>query len=195
MLSSKSRPLRWLGVALPLLTLMMVVGAVFHFGPQRFGEALYGSGTKSPVEEVVGDIIIAGRLEIWSRALYAVRDFPVTGCGLGAFRKVAWILYPLFSTYPNTDFAHAHNIFLQTALDLGIPGLVAYLALLGLWGFTCWEKAHSQDPLIRWTALGLLASMIALHAYGLTDALALGSKPGVVLWFGLGLVAALRWFE
>jgi hypothetical protein len=45
-----------------------------------------------------------------------------------------------------------------------------------------WERA---------IALGLAGSLIALHAYGMTDALALGSKPAVAFWFALGLIAAL----
>jgi O-antigen ligase len=49
--------------------------------------------------------------------------------------RVVPVLYPLFTVPLDSDIAHAHNIFLQTALDLGIPGLVAYLALLiEIWG-------------------------------------------------------------
>jgi len=40
-------------------------------------------------------------------------------------------------------------------------------------------------------ALGLMAGLIGLHAYGLTDAVALGSKPAVAFWFALGLVVCL----
>jgi putative inorganic carbon (HCO3(-)) transporter len=57
------------------------------------------------------------------------------------------ILYPFFTVPPDTDIAHAHNIFLQTALDLGIPGLVAYLALLGSALVVCWQVAVKGD---RW---------------------------------------------
>jgi len=44
---------------------------------------------------------------------------------------------------------------------------------------------------VRALALGLAAGLIALHVYGMTDALALGSKPAVAFWYALGLVAAL----
>ena len=39
-------------------------------------------------------------IEIWSRALYALQDFPFTGVGLGAFRRVVNVLYPLFLVPP-----------------------------------------------------------------------------------------------
>lgn len=36
--------------------------------------------------------------------------------------------------------------------------------------------------------MGGAAGLVALHVYGLIDALALGAKPGVTFWYGLGLV-------
>jgi len=90
----------------------------------------------------------------------------------------------LFTISPEQDIAHAHNIFLQTATDLGLPGLIAYLALLGIAAAVAWRIDAQQG-------LPLLAALIALHIYSLTDALALGSKPGIILWTALGLLAAL----
>jgi putative inorganic carbon (HCO3(-)) transporter len=146
-LTSRCRWARWLGGALPVLAVLAVVVLILHLSPQQLGENLFGKESASPVEEVVGAITLEDRVEIWSRALYAIQDFPFTGCGLGAFRRVVPILYPFFTVPPDTDIAHAHNIFLQTALDLGIPGLVAYLALLGSALVVCWQVAVKGD---RW---------------------------------------------
>ncbi len=190
-LTSRHRWARPLGAVLPILAVLGVAGAVIYLGPQSLGESLFGKGVANPVEEVVGDITLEGRMEIWSRALYGIQDFPFTGCGLGAFQWVVPVLYPLFTVPPDTDIGHAHNIFLQTALDLGIPGLVACLALLMIALAVCWRAARCGDPLVRPLALGLAGGLVALHAYGLTDAMALGSKPAVAFWFALGLIAAL----
>ena len=38
------------------------------------------------------------------------------------------LLYPFFLAAPDT-IRHAHNLFLQIAVDLGLPGLVAWLAI------------------------------------------------------------------
>ena len=43
----------------------------------------------------------------------------------------------------------------------------------------------------RGLAIGLLCGTIALHTYGLLDALALGSKPAIAFWYSLGLLSAL----
>lgn len=188
--SSRRAWVRGIGLALLLLTLLVAAAVVFHLGPQRVGEVLYGM-TQEGVGTAVGTVSMQGRVEIWSRALYAIQDFAFTGCGLGTFRRVVPILYPLFLFPPDFDIAHAHNMFLQAALDLGLPGLVSYLALLGLAATTCWRAARASSGWVRGAALGLLAGLVGLHVYGLADALTLGSKPGVAFWFALGLVAAL----
>jgi putative inorganic carbon (HCO3(-)) transporter len=190
-LSHRQRWARAFGIVLPLLALLVVAGVFLYVGPRRVMETIYEAGSGTAVEEAIGEMSLAGRIEIWNRALYAIQDFPFTGCGLGTFRRVVHILYPLFLASPDFDIAHAHNIFLQTTLDLGLPGLIAYLALLGIAMATCWRCARHGGPLVRATALGLAAGLVGLHVYGLADAVALGSKPGVAFWFALGLIAAL----
>ena len=51
---------------------------------------------------------------------------------MGAFRQAANLLYPFFLAGPDADIPHAHNIFLQVGADLGLPGLIAWLALVVL---------------------------------------------------------------
>jgi putative inorganic carbon (HCO3(-)) transporter len=92
---------------------------------------------------------------------------------------------------PAVDIAHAHNIFLQTALDLGLPGLCAYLALLGVALANCVHIAGGTSPVRRDVALALAANIAAVHLFGLTDAVPLGAKVGLLFWFTLGLLAAL----
>ena len=130
-------------------------------------------------------------IEIWSRALYALQDFPFTGVGLGAFRRVVNVLYPLFLMPPDVDIAHSHNMFLQVGVDLGLIGLVGYVALLIVAAASAWQIASTGRGFAPYLALGALAALIGLHVYGLADALALGSKPSVIFWVVLGLVAAL----
>lgn len=129
------------------------------------------------------------RKELWPWAMTAIEDFPFSGVGLGAFRLVAFRLYPL--TIAVGDIGHAHNIFLQTALDLGLPGLVVYLAILLVAATIGWRVAR-RDAEFRAISLGLLAGLVSFHIFGLADAVALGAKPAVVFWFALGLLAAMN---
>lgn len=166
--------------------LIMLVGGVWWIGPERLQQLWQEPGGMT----ALGDLGTLGfRQEVWRWALMAVQDFSFTGCGLGTFREVVRLLYPL-NVPPGYDIAHAHNIFVQVALDLGIPGLIAYLALLGIAGVIGWRVAR-RDAGLRPLALGLVGGLISLHIYGLLDALAPGSKTGIVFWYALGLLAAM----
>jgi putative inorganic carbon (hco3(-)) transporter len=167
--------------------LAVVILALILIGPQRLPDL----GEAPPPATAVGSLATLNyRALVWPWALTAVQDFPYTGVGLGAFRRVAQRLYPL-AVPPGADIAHAHNILLQVALDVGLPGLVAYAALLLLAASVGWQAAR-WDARQRPLALGLLAGLVGLHVYGLTDALAPGAKPGLLFWMALGLLAALR---
>ncbi len=92
---------------------------------------------------------------------------------------------------PDVDISHAHNIFLQTALDVGLPGLIVYLALLFVALAVGWRVArHDND--FRPISIGLVCGLVAVHIFGLVDAQVIGSKPGIILWFSLGLLAAMN---
>lgn len=194
-LSDRRPAVRWLSLALPLLLVVLVVGGVSSVGPRRAGELVFGAENGLLSETMLDSASMAGRLKIWDRAFHVIQDYAYTGCGLGAFRKLVPLRYPLFPLHPEADIAHAHNIFLQTALDVGLPGLAAYMALLAAAGSLCWRWSRQGTGIVRGTALGVAGGLVGLHVYGLTDALALGSKPALAFWMALGLVAALEQVE
>ncbi|MCB8983997.1 MAG: O-antigen ligase family protein [Ardenticatenaceae bacterium] len=179
---------RWFWRAAAAL-LLLGLAAIVWIGPERLQTAWDDPSQLS--QTAVGSLGSIGfRQEVWRWALTAVGDFPFTGTGLGTFRQVVRRLYPL-NVSPTYDIAHAHDIFLQTALDVGLPGLIVYLALLLIAFWLGWQAAR-RDATLRPFALGLLAGLAALHIYGLTDALALGSKTGLSFWLALGLLTAMH---
>jgi putative inorganic carbon (HCO3(-)) transporter len=111
--------------------------------------------------------------------------------GMNHFRRLMPLLYPSRLFPPHIDMAHAHNHLLQAGLDLGIPGLIAYIALWSGAGFLLTRIIYSSNSrFYQAIALGLFGSLTAYFVYGLTDAVALGAKPGFVFWWVLGLVVA-----
>ena len=124
------------------------------------------------------------------RAVDMIAKFPITGSGLGAFRLLAHLFGPVPLSRPDPDIAHAHNVFLQVGVDLGIPGLVAYLALLGIALWCAWQVLCRGETPLAWLAIGIVGSLVAFHVYGLADTIALGAKPGLGFWMLLGLAAA-----
>jgi putative inorganic carbon (HCO3(-)) transporter len=145
---------------------------------------------------------LQGRLDIWSRAVFMLQDFPLTGIGMGTFTAVADKLYP-FSINGPGSVTHAHNLFLQVGVDLGVPGLVCWLAgLLGAAG--CGWRVYRQADAPEAGALvsaggvgaGLLAATAALALHGVFDAVTWGTRPALLVWGMWGLAAAAwRWVE
>ena len=134
-------------------------------------------------------ITLTGRTEIWVRAMYAIEDFPITGVGMNLFRYIVPVLYPFFTLSNEINIAHAHNQFLQAGVDLGIPGLIAYVAIwLGLVGMLRQSWRWSRDAWGKTLTIGFTASLTASFIFGLTDAVSLGAKPGFMFWFLLGLI-------
>ncbi len=135
---------------------------------------------------------LAGRVEIWNRSWHVLWDHAVTGIGFDTLPSVVHARYTTFFIAPDNDFTHAHNLFLQTALDLGIPGLVAFVGLLlTASGLLLGAAQRSRGTAEGAIALGLLLGLAAHVAFGLTDAIALGQKPGLLLWVYLGLGGAV----
>ncbi|MBI5034857.1 MAG: O-antigen ligase family protein [Chloroflexi bacterium] len=190
-------PRRKRGVALILVLILMGIGlAVAMTQPSLLTALVANSNASNPTDPIAVIESANGRVEVWSRAIYGIQDFPFTGMGMNTFRKVITVLYPLFLVSPDYDIAHAHNEFLQAALDLGIPGMIAFTALylVAFWVLAEIWRAASQSPngmLLRALSLGFGGGLVAHMVYGMTDAVALGAKPGFIFWMMLGLIAAL----
>ncbi|MBK7896469.1 MAG: O-antigen ligase family protein [Anaerolineaceae bacterium] len=172
-----------------LLGVLTLIGftALLAIGPERLA-ALWEDPAQQTAVGSLGSLSF--RQEMWRWTIVTIQDFPFTGVGLGSFRHVIRRLYPL-AIDPGYDVAHAHNIFLHTAVDIGIPGLIIYLALIGLVLTLGWQAAKQNAPM-RPYALGLTAGLIAFHVYGIADVLALGSKTGLAFWILIGLIVTLN---
>ncbi|MCA1554357.1 MAG: hypothetical protein LC737_08265, partial [Chloroflexi bacterium] len=100
--------------------------------------------------------------------------------------------YPYFSISADAEVPHAHNTFLQMALDFGMPGLVAYAAMLSaaaLMVLRAWRA--ESDTVRRALVLGLACGLIACQVFGLTDAVLFGTRPAFAWWLALGMLTGL----
>lgn len=178
----RSRLLRRVTGAAVLLALLAVV----WMGPTQ---------TWSAVQAVTGPRLgadISVRLSLWSSGLRGIQDAPLTGHGMNTFRKIMMQRYAIPEiTAHYHEVAHAHNNFIQAALDLGLGGLAVYISL---WLSTAAMLVHTARRLastpaaMASTALGF--GLLAHFVFGLTDAIPLGAKVGVLFWMAMALVAA-----
>ncbi len=196
------------GMLATLLGLLLVIA--FFVSPRwrlvlgigvLVGLAALVAYTASRVDQnIVGDAVgLSGRLEIWSRALLAIADFPLTGIGVNGFRRVVDVLYPLYTIPADVDLGHAHNQMLQAALDLGLPGLVAYLSIWAISAGLLWSsyrrlrQRHAANHPYYGLVAGLAGSLLAGWVFGIFDAIALGARPGFIWWLLLGLTASVHY--
>ena len=173
---------RWVLVTLPAL-LVGIFWAVRHFGTQQVSEFFLVTNTT---------MTAAGRSELWQRAIYMMQDFSYTGIGLGTFSRVMPVLYPTFLIGPDAEVPHAHNLYLQLGVDLGIPGLVAGMALISgflLIGISALCRARRTQ--LEVVAVGAMGGFLVYLIHGLVDNITFSAKPGVIIWAIIGLTTAV----
>lgn len=182
----KFRWTRW-----AFLVMMMAGGLLAIIYRPWTWENMHLSPNKMPPS--AREINIGARLEFWSRAINGIQDFPITGMGMNAFRKLVRMRYPQLNTVePDLDVAHCHNQLLQAALDLGIAGMVAYTAVWAAVFWLLWRVWRwSRDPFHRVVALGLGGGLFAQFIFGTTDAINLGAKASLFWWMTLALAVSL----
>lgn len=176
----------WRWPRLGWVTLVVVVAGVsasIWLAPTTWLDQLGSGGVVGGMDE---------RIEIWSRALYALQDFSFTGVGLGAFNQVIPLLYPYFLISPAVDIPHAHNLVLQVGVDLGVPGLIAWLAMLltifALLGSVLYRRRHDITATL---AAGVLGGLAAMLTHGLLDAPLWSTKLAFVPWLLFALAVLL----
>ena len=105
-----------------------------------------------------------GRVLIFQDTLRLIRDFPLTGCGLGSFRYV----FPFYreSSVLNAPVIHPESDWLMLASEAGIPALVTLLAGFAWLLRRVWvRREHPYWPL-RW---GILCAAFAALLHGSFD--------------------------
>lgn len=182
--------LLWLSGRRKLALALLLVCVVVGVGIVSYG----GNAETTPdlIDQSADPATLAFRVNVWRVALWMLADFPFTGAGMGTFNDVAALLYPFYETQnPGT-----HNVYLQAGVDLGLPGLVAYLTLLGLvvWmaGQAVQHFRKTGQPLLCAIAVGGLSGMIALSVHGLVDNTMWNTRAAFLPWLVIGLLAALH---
>lgn len=96
------------------------------------------------------------RWTIWTDTVVAIRDYMPLGSGLGSFVPVYRTVEPLSSVNPRYA-NHAHNDYLELALEGGIPALGLVALFVGVWGVASYRllarlpsaPAVPSDPAAR----------------------------------------------
>ena len=172
-----------------LFWLVVVVAAairIYYSGLAPVLEVLLGKG------DLLGDSNLRGRLDLWQQAIHLIRDFPLAGVGLGMVEPAIKLLYPTSLIDAAASFHHVHNIYLQTAAEMGIPGLIVHLLIyLSLFYLLLQRARDDQAGRSQALTLGLLGSLIAFLVNGFLNVIIFSPLVAVVVWSFFGLMVAV----
>lgn len=134
---------------------------------------------------------LKGRGDLWQAAGDMIAARPLTGIGLGRYYKdlAAWVPDP--AALPRAQ-ENAHNYFLQMGAELGLPGLLSLLCLMGIAIVTSMRVVTRLGPLQpRRVAL---ASALGVMAFAITclTGHSLLLPEGQLTFWGLAGIAQLQ---
>lgn len=120
----------------------------------------------------------------WTRALELIVAHPWSGVGPNLVSFHLSIIDPWLT--------HAHNLFLQMALDFGLQGLVLLLALLTIVVSSLYRGfRHLAGTRHEVVIAGIAASLAAHLVWSMADTWAQGLTPTVSFWVLLGLAVCV----
>jgi putative inorganic carbon (HCO3(-)) transporter len=172
LMGERKRPLK--AIIAGLILAMLV------FGSLKTGEPV--KGKRPGILWFIGNSA-HDRIDKWKNALEVVKTHPVFGIGMDQLRRTPKFKY---------EDSHAHNQFLHTAAELGIPGLIAYAAIfIGVFWMGGEVRRSAMPEWMRLTSRGLGIGIFAFTLFGMGDAIPLGAKPGIFFWISLSMITSI----
>lgn len=127
----------------------------------------------------VGD---AGRLDMWRSAVMITQHYPLTGVGVGTFGRTFRDYRD--ATIVQDKLASAHNAYLNTAAETGLPGIIISLwlglVLVRSW-YANWKQTASEPRKLRLEAA--FAALVGMGVHSLVDVFTI--TPIVLVIVGL----------
>lgn len=106
------------------------------------------------------------RTEIWKDSWKMIREHPVTGAGLGAYKTV----FPIYARHNGMLLVeYAHNDYIQALTDGGAVGGLLALAFIVLILRAIFRGIKSDDTLLGGLAIGCGAGVCSLLVHSIFD--------------------------
>jgi len=154
---------------------------ILIFPSSQFAQRVVGTfKSRRPVEV---------RAEFWEGSLRILKDYPITGLGWEGFR----IAYPRYKPAKGRYLVcHAHNNFVDVAVDSGLLGLGVFIWLLITIykvGFHIFKEF--EDRYLKGFSWGFLGSFTAFLIAGLSQYNFGDSEVVMLFYFLLGMVMVI----
>jgi len=128
------------------------------------------------------------RLELWPYVIKKIEERPLLGFGFGRGIERD----SLHEEFDEGNLWHAHNIVLDTAVQLGLVGAVLLALLLGSTAWRAWRLVRGFDSLAACYGAALIAVIAGNLVRNMTDVLLV--RQNALLYWGM-VGALLAWCD
>jgi O-antigen ligase len=177
----------WVAMAVEVLAFVLVFyrkGILYLLGVALAGAALAGPAVwqrLNTLRHVTEDSSAAMRLAYLEIAQAVVEDHPL-GIGWYNYRYV-FPEYDFYFKNPDVIMYHCHNLFLNVAAELGIPGLILFLCA---WFYMLYLAVKlARKARFLWAkafAAGYLLMSLGICVGGIGDHVLFNVRMGVLFW-------------
>jgi putative inorganic carbon (hco3(-)) transporter len=129
------------------------------------------------------------RMNVWISSFNILKDNLIIGIGPGntIFEKI----YPLYM-FSGFKALSAYNIFLETAIETGITGLIIFIFMLFVHSCRCiWGIIANIDYSSRLILIGCFAGLTGLMTQGMFDTVWYRPQVNILVWFILALITVV----
>lgn len=125
------------------------------------------------------------RQQIWTVAKELITEYPVQGIGFNSFEQAHYTrAFELYSPPLEWEVPKAHNLYLNTWLEMGLLGLVSLIWLFIIVCKNAWREIRQNQSVI---ALATLAAMTAVVVHGLLDTPYFKNDLSIIFWLIIGI--------
>jgi O-antigen ligase len=140
---------------------------------------------------------LSSRFLLWDRAVGMMKEFPMTGAGIGTYYRVS----PQYHDKEVKKWSsregwqqNTHNYYLQLGAELGIPALLIFLVILFYayrTGVMVYRQKQESCYIIRGLLFGLTAYLITM----VTSHPLLLSNQQFLFWFLIWVLSMPKNFQ
>ena len=167
-----------------ILWLLLLVPVALYLAHDGFTERLMSIFNPTDTSSTL-------RIALWESTVAMIVDKPLLGIGWGAY----WLVYPQYDFFiqdATTTIFHAHNMYLNIAAEIGVPGLLVFLTIMIGHIRTALSVIHEvADRWITGLLLGLVAALFGIAVNGFTDFIMFNIQLSMLFWLFNAMIVVI----